>query len=153
MIWPLSSGNSPSALRSMSTTRRDRRRRMRGVKRKGNSGSALIESSRLYRKSRRLVQLSVQPVDHSLKNIVDRAHVSTGEKAHRLGIAVLEQQIKILDRHLLVFLAVDEQHRRARPIQQSLRDERQRRHHRAELVESPFAEEIGARVDQIEEIR
>src|ERR1041385_84486 len=107
----------------MSTTRRESRFLMRGVKRKGNSGSALIEESRLYFNSRRLVQLRVQPLNNGLENIVDRAHVPAGEQAHRLGVTVLEQQVKILDRHLLVFLAVDEQNRRAVLIQQSRSEE------------------------------
>ena len=56
------------------------------------------------------------------------------------GIAMLQEQIKILERHLLVFLAVDDQQRRAGFVEPALVEQRQRRHDRAKLVESFLAE-------------
>src|SRR6266542_3267278 len=65
---------------------------------------------------------------------------------------MFEEQIEILQRHLLVFFAVDDQHRRAGFFEPALAKQRERRHYGAKLVESFLAEEIGSGFDEIKKI-
>ena len=62
------------------------------------------------------------------------------KEAYRLGISMLQEQIKIIERHLLVLLAVDDQQGRAGLIEPALVEQRQRRHNLAKFVERFLAE-------------
>src|SRR5713226_7262275 len=95
----------------------------------------------------------MKPLDGGLEDLGDRSHMPSGEKAYCLGVAALKQQIKIFDRHLFVLFTVHQQQRGAGLVQPSLRFERESRHDLDQLLECLLAEEIGARFDQVEEIR
>src|SRR6058998_139779 len=94
----------------------------------------------------------MQPSNNGFENIWNRAHVAAGEYPDRFRITMFDEQIEILQRHLLVFFAVDDQHRRAGFCEPALIEQRERRHYGAKLVESFLAEEIGAGFDEIKKI-
>src|SRR6476469_3282327 len=86
------------------------------------------------------IQLLMQPGDYGLKYVRNRTHMAAREKSDRFGIAVFQQQIKILQRYLIVFFAIDDQERRARFLEPALVEQRQDRHHLTELLEGFLAE-------------
>ena len=81
------------------------------------------------------------------------AHVTAVEHAGRLGVAVIEAEIDVVDRVLHVVAPVHEQDRRARLVEQALVEQRQLPAPRDVVLECLATEDACARGHQIHQIR
>ena len=78
--------------------------------------------------------------------------MAAGKQTNRFRVAMFQQQIEIVKRHLLVLFSVDDQHGRTGLIEPALVEQGKPRHDGAKLVKGLLTKEIGAGFDEIEQI-
>src|SRR4030095_5791300 len=93
-----------------------------------------------------------EPSDDRRQGLRRDAHVAAREQPNRLRAAVLDQQVYVRDRTLFVFLAVHEQERGARAVEDALFQQRQALEELDVLGVVARAEHARARLDQLHQI-
>src|SRR4029450_13316775 len=95
----------------------------------------------------------MQPRNDRFKDKWNISHVASWKETDRLGMAMLQQEAKIFQRHLFVLFAVHQYHGRARCTQPPLSQQRRSGPHLIHLGHRLLAEQVGPRLDEIKQVR
>src|SRR5580704_3644006 len=131
----------------------DRSRKGSGVRTEKYQITVIAATKSFYRNASSL-QLRLEPLDDGRRNMLRRlagraAHVRALRiDARRFRAAVLHQEINVIDRRLVVELAVDAEDRRRRLVEQPKRFQRQARRGLEKLLERLGAHGAAAGFEQ-----